>query len=93
MHDLGAYRDGGGACHSLKLSDDEQVCHAVQGLQKVGQKIGERKENEIAEYASGCQIFFHSFFTPALNLLGRQYSIFTITVTRYPSAFSSSSSP
>ena len=32
VHDLTADRDSGGAVYRVKLSDDEQICGAVQGL-------------------------------------------------------------
>ena len=32
-------RDSGGAVYRVKLSDDEQICGAVQGLQKIGKNV------------------------------------------------------
>ena len=40
MHDLGTDGDRSGAGRPIELTDDEQVGHAVQGLQEVGQQIG-----------------------------------------------------
>ena len=45
--------------------DDEQVCHAVEQLQKIGQKIGQRKVQHIAQYAAGGKIFFPCAKAPA----------------------------
>ena len=51
--------DGGGAVDAVELADDEQVGHAVQGLQKVGQQIGQGKIQNILKYAPGGQVSLH----------------------------------
>ena len=54
VHHLGAYGYGGGAGHPLKLADDEEVGHAVESLQKIGEKIGQREgQNRFPDAACG----------------------------------------
>ena len=51
---------------TAELAGDEQVGHAVQGLQKIGQQIGQRKSHNVAEYAARRQILFHTY--PAASM-------------------------
>ena len=59
VHDLAAYRNRRSAGRSLELADDEQIGHPVQRLQKIGQKIRQRKVQYIVQYAARGQIFLH----------------------------------
>ena len=61
MHHLTADGDSGGACHPLEPADDEEVCHAVEGLQKVREQIGQRESEDVFQHAAAGEVFFHVF--------------------------------
>lgn len=61
MHHLTADGDSGGACHPLEPADDEKVCHAVEGLQKVREQIGQREGEDVFQHAAAGEVFFHVF--------------------------------
>ena len=58
MHDLRADGDSSSAGCPLELTDDEQVRHAIQSLQEIGQQIGQREKDDIFEYTSCCEVPF-----------------------------------
>ena len=62
MHYLGA--DGNGRCtgDAFKLADDKQIRHSVKCLKKIRKKIGQRKNQNVFEYAARGEIFFHNKF-------------------------------
>ena len=60
MHDLRTDGDGGSAGDTFKLADDEQIRHAVKGLEKIGQQIGQRKKQKVFKDTAGGKIFFHN---------------------------------
>ena len=59
MHHLTADGDSGGACHPLEPTDDEEVCHAVEGLQKVRGQVGQREGEDVFQHTAAGEIFFH----------------------------------
>ena len=60
MHHLTAYGNRGSCLGTVVKTYYKQICHAVKGLHKTGQKIGERKSYQISENAPCCQtILFH----------------------------------
>ena len=65
VHHLGADGDGGGAGDDIELADDEEVRHAVERLEEVGEQVGQREAEDGLEDASGGEVLFHgdhSFF-------------------------------
>ena len=64
MHDLRADGDSSSAGCPLELTDDEQVRHAIQSLQEIGQQIGQREKDDIFEYTSCCEVPFHRLTPP-----------------------------
>ena len=59
MHHLAADRDRRSAGDPFVLADDEQIRHAVEGLQKVRKQVRQRKAEDAFPYAAGGEIAFH----------------------------------
>lgn len=60
MHHLRADGNGGRAGDALELTDNEQVSHSIERLQKIRKQLGQRKQNSILEYAAGGEVLFHN---------------------------------
>ena len=67
VHDLAADGHRRDAGRALKPANDEQVCHAVQRLQKIRQQVGQREIKHIFEYTAGGQVFLHGGFPSFSN--------------------------
>ena len=72
MHDLGADGDGGGAGHALELTDDIEVGHAVEPLQKIGEEIGRREAEHVLSDAADGEILFRE----GPSSVGRMFSCY-----------------
>ena len=59
VHDLRADGDRSRRGDAPVLADDEQVGHAVERLQEIGEQIGQGEADNVAENAAGGQILFH----------------------------------
>ena len=55
---LGAQRRHGGE-HGA--GDEEEICHAVEGLQKVREQIRQREGEDVFQHAAAGEVFFHVF--------------------------------
>ena len=64
MHDLRADGDSSSAGCPLELTDDEQVRHAIQGLQEIGQQIRQGEKHNILKHTSCCEVLFHRLTSP-----------------------------
>ena len=62
VHELAANGHRRDAGRALKLADDEQVCHTVQRLQKVGEQVGQGEVQHIFKHTAGGEVFLHEGF-------------------------------
>lgn len=68
VHHLAADGHGRSADHAVELADDEQIRHAVEGLQEIGEQIRQREIRNALQYTAACQVSFHVFFRRTLSL-------------------------
>ena len=59
MHHLAADGNGGGAVHPAVAADEKQIGHAVKGLQKVREQVGQREAENAFEHATAGERVLH----------------------------------